>query len=96
MQNPQYDVTDREAGNNEGPGVLHAIGSSEFLNELWPGLGDEPTYDCQDCGEEVGEDDQYVIMLPNRFTPSEEILVCGDCLQDRQNGGYRNGASIRY
>ena len=95
MQNPQYDVTDREPGNNEAPTGLHAIGSSEFLNELWPGLGDEPTYDCQDCHEEVEEVNWHIITLKGE---GKEILICNDCLQERlhDDRGYYNPAAIRY
>ena len=87
MQNPMIDITDREPGNNEGPGVLHAIGSSELLNELWPGLvdDDEPMYPCFGCGESVAADDCY-------STSDEMDALCEDC---HCYGRERNEAAIR-
>ena len=97
MNNPQYDVTDREPGNNEAPAIRHAIDSAELLNELWPGLVEEPTYDCQDCHKPVTEADWHVITLKSYLSPSREILVCSDCLQERfDDRGYYNPTAIRY
>jgi len=90
MQNPMIDITDREPGNNESPEVLYAINSDEFLNELWPGLGDdepEPKrYPCQECGEMVTAEEAHP-------TADEMDIVCEEC---HFYGAPTNEATVRY
>ena len=92
------DYLSREPGNNESRPNAPAIDSDDLLDELWPGLCDEPTvYICHDCGDRVREADVIVHEPHERFTAkSFPRYFCPDCAHDRRGGAPRNEAAIRY